>query len=524
MLQRTNTLEQKRRSTDFSGPQIVVLFALLALIACIPIITHPLPPLEDYINHLGRMHVITNIGHDRDLARFYEIDWQIVPNLMMDLIVPTLARLTNVYLAGQLFTVLIFVLIMSGMLALNRVLFGRWSVLPLVAFPLLYNHIFLVGVMNYQFGIGLALWGLALWLAVRERTWPIRLLISTVIVFALFICHLFAVGLYGLGLLAVELLRLWDLRHRPLRASMLELVVTAVPFLLVLPLLLMSPTWQLLGEYEWEPRGKIDGLAYVIEVYSDIVAFLVAGVLTAAAIWAARHRLLQFHPVGWMLLAVGGIVYLGMPRKIFATYMADQRLPIALAFMVIACIHLELRHRLVRRGFIALLLVVLVVRVMEVDVAWAQLSSSVLEFRNSVKRITRGSTVLVATADPSGGDDVRDLGLVHAACLAIIERSALVSSAFTVSGKQIMHVKPAYVGQVDTEDEEVPSVDQLIVSTVSRDEGKQEYWGMWQTRFDYVYVLFTEDDAANPAPDFLTLVYDGGRFQLFRVNKPRLAR
>ena len=40
------------------------------------------------------------------------------------------------------------------------------------------------------------------------------------------------------------------------------------------------------------------------------------------------------------------------------------------------------------------------------------------------------------------GDDVADLGLVHAACLAMIERSALVTTAFTVVGKQILHVRP----------------------------------------------------------------------------------
>ena len=34
-----------------------------------------------------------------------------------------------------------------------------------------------------------------------------------------------------------------------------------------------------------------------------------------------------------------------MPRIIFETYMADQRLPISLAFMMIACAHLNLRHR-----------------------------------------------------------------------------------------------------------------------------------------------------------------------------------
>ncbi len=131
-----------RRLSNFSGPQVAVLFAVLALVAIIPVITHPLPPLEDYANHLGRMHVIATIGRDPNLARFYEIDWQIVPNLMMDMVVPVLARVMNVYLAGQLFTVAAFLLIISGTLALNRAFFGQWSVLPLIAFPFLYNFVF----------------------------------------------------------------------------------------------------------------------------------------------------------------------------------------------------------------------------------------------------------------------------------------------------------------------------------------------------------------------------------------------
>jgi hypothetical protein len=38
--------------------------------------------------------------------------------------------------------------------------------------------------------------------------------------------------------------------------------------------------------------------------------------------------------------------------------------------------------------------------------------------------------------------------------------------------------------------------------------------------FDYVYVLFTEDEAPNPDPDRLKLVQDGDKFQLYRVIKP----
>ena len=246
---------------------------------------------------------------------------------------------------------------------------------------------------------------------------------------------------------------------------------------------------------------------------------MLIAIAAAAAIWAARQRLLRMHPVGWALLLVGALVYFAMPRILFATYMADQRMPIALAFMVIACLHLELRHRIVRRGFLALLLLMLVVRVIEVDVAWADQSRTTLEFRDSVKRIKRGSAVLVAYGDKTAGDDVSDLGLVHAACLAMIERSALVTTAFTVPGKQIMHVRPEFSDRVDTEDGSPPSVEQLLLA-LDHPTDKPTYWQKWRADFDYVYVLFTDDDTVNPAPEVLKLIYDGGRFHLYRINKP----
>jgi hypothetical protein len=514
-----NGAVRPRSSAEFSGVQIAVLFAALALVASIPVITHPLPPLSDYVNHLARMHVIASIGQDPDLTRFYEIDWQIIPNLMMDLVVPRLTAFMTVYHAGQLFTVATFVLIASGTLALNRALFGSWSVLPLISFPLLYNHVFLVGVMNYVFGIGLALWGMAVWILLRERFWAIRLAVSALFVLALFFCHLFDVGVYGLGLLSIELTRLWMTRGRPLGPRLVDFVATGIPFLPVLPLLLMSPTWDLAGEYYWEKLGKIDGLVYVVEVYSDIVAFLLIAGVAAGAIWAARHRLLRLHPLGWAFLGVGAAVYIAMPHMLFDTFMADQRLPIALAFMVIACVDLQVRHRIVRRGFLALLLVLLVVRVIEVDVAWAELSGNTMEFRDSVKRIKRGASVLVAYGDKGAGDDVSDLGLVHAACLAMIERSALVTTAFTVRGKQIMHVRAEYTDRVDTEDGNPPSIEQLVVAREHPEEVAEKYWRKWQESFDYVYVLFTDEDTVNPAPDLLKLVYEGDRFQLYRISK-----
>ncbi len=515
----------RHRTHGFTGGQIAVLFVAFTLLISIPVWTHPLPPLSDYVNHLARMQVLATLDKNPKLAEFYTVNWQVIPNLTMDFIVPVLARAgVKIYLAGQIYIVTMFALIMSGALALNRALIGRWSTTPLFAFPLLYNYVFLVGLMNYMFGIGIALWAMAGWVALRERAWPWRYLLSAACVPLLFFCHLSALGVYGVGILSYEALRLWERRGETSRdkgwpARMAEFVCGGLPFLAAAPLLYFSPTLGLAGNIYWEQRGKIDGLMYVIADYSDIAAFLIVLVLGASIVWALRRHVLRFHPLVYVLLLVGGAIYLALPRVMFDTYMTDQRVPVGIAFMIFACGDLELRRRLVRRGFMVVLILLTAVRLIEIDYNWTQLSDSTSQFRASVKRIVPGSKVFVSYSDRSMGDDVRDLGLVHAACIAVIERSSLVTTLFTVPGKQIVHVKPAYQDYADVHDGTPPSIAQLIVAAEQPQPGTPAFWLNW-TRFDYLYVLFTEDDAPNPYPSHLKLVADGDRFQLYKIIKP----
>ena len=515
----------------FTPGSVAALFCVLLAITSLPVLLHPWPPMSDYINHLARMQVIANVSADPDLARFYEIDWQIIPNLMMDLIVPPLLRVMNVYLAGQVYTISSFVLIVSGTVALHRALFRRWSVLPLIAFPLLYNNVFLVGTMNYVFGIGLAVWALASWVWLRERNLALRLLVSMMFVVGLFFCHLFAVGVYGIGLLAFELHRLWNaLAHRGAGTTrggalrpLIDFAFSGLPFVPVLPLLMESPTWGLRQTYTWELPGKLEGLSYIIEVYSHGAAFFFTTAIAFAIGWVIRHRALRFHALGVGVLAIGVIVYVALPRVIFETYMADQRLPISLTFMLIGCIDLDLRDRIVRRGFAVVLIVMLGIRVAEVENMWSSLSAGTAAFKQSVGLIDRGSKVLVAYADPDGGDDVHDLGLVHAACFAIIERSALVTTAFTVVGKQIMHARPDYRGRVDTADGTPPMIAELV--RLAKNEGAQteHYWRRWLSDYDYLYVLFVDPNLENPDPEHLTTLFAGDRFVLYRIDSSRIA-
>jgi hypothetical protein len=575
---------------DFSGGQIAAWFVLFAAVAIIPVLLHPLPPISDYINHLSRMHVIAAIGSDSDLARFYQVDWEVIPNLMMDMILPVLVRIMSIYTAGQAYMIASFVLILSGTFALNRQLHGRWSVLPLAAFPLLYNYVFLVGTMNYVTGIGLSLWALVAWIALRERHLALRLTVSAVFVTALFFCHLYALGTYGLGLLTFELHRLWfsaslprdrgrlarvfskeqnsaggtkvglarlwhlkmsksatadfdpavpgkggdgDLPVPPLPARLIDFAAAGLPFLPVLPLLMMSPTWGLRGDISWEWPGKIDGLLDVINVYSGVVAALLAAVMAIVAGFTLYHRALRFHPFGFVLLAVGAVMYVALPRVAFDTYMADQRLPISLAFMAIACAQLDLHrldlrrlglpHAFVRHGAVAVLFLLLAVRVLEVQTVWAELSPGAASFRESVELIDRGAKVMVAYADPDGGDNVHNLGLVHAACLAVIERSALVTTVFTVVGKQILHVRADYRDRVDTQDGTPPTIENLLHVTKPDAASGNDYWQRWTTDYDYLYVLFTEGRHENPDPARLTPVFAGDKFMLYHIENAQIA-
>jgi hypothetical protein len=297
-----------------SGRIMVLVLVVATALALAPIFIDPVAPLADYPNHLARMQVIATIGGDPDLARFYDIHWQIIPNLIMDLTVPLLARVMDIYHAGQAFLVLCVLLVATGVFALNRALFRSTPVIGIAGLLLLYNHIFLVGLINYWFGVGLVLWAMAAWVALRERPWPWRVVVSTLFALALFTSHIFAVGIYGLALLAFELWRLRKLRSTPLGARLVDFAAAGLPFVPVAALLMLSPTSHLSGHNEWSLSAKLEGLHYVVSTYSDGLDLALAAGLAAVLAWAAVLGKLRIHPAAWLLLGLGTVAYLVIPN------------------------------------------------------------------------------------------------------------------------------------------------------------------------------------------------------------------
>ncbi|WP_414473970.1 hypothetical protein [Microvirga sp. M2] len=510
---------------DAGGERTWVVFKQIGLVAALillPLFYALVPPLEDYPNHLARMYALASLPGNEALSRFYEAAWAPVPNLIMDLIVPPLTPFLGVYAAGRVFVGLTLLLMLLGPVVLQRVLNGRWSAWPLVGGLFVYNGFLFTGLMNYLFGVGVAVFGLAAWMALSERQWLVRALVSVAFCAVLYVCHLSALGLYGLSIGSFEFWRLWTQkgwRPMPLLKSALAL---GVPFLPFVYLLVTSPTWGLSHDIVWESQGKFEAITLFFSVYSDFtdIPFLV---LIAAAIGIAiRRGLVRFHPAGVIVAGILTIAFLAMPRMAFGSWMADQRLVVGIFFMSLGFISVDLKRLENHNAFFAICLVAIAFRIVDVSAHWVAISQPLLELRTSLRTMQPGSRLLVTQADDPAEGAV-DAALSHAPNLAVIERSALVSRLFVVPGKQILRARAGHAEHVDTEDGDTPTISRVIVDADEKGPSADgpHYWDRWPDFYDYLIVLGTDpDETANPAPDLLQIMHNGRGFQLYKVRKP----
>ena len=100
-----------------------------------------------------------------------------------------------------------------------------------------------------------------------------------------------------------------------------------------------------------------------------------------------------------------------------------------------------------------------------------------------------------------------------------------MTTTFTVEGKQILRVRDEYRDIVDTKDGTPPSIKQLTVATDRPGQNKSEYWSMWPSRYDYLYILFTEIDAPKPTREFPRLCRGGSKSLTYpAVDTPSVHR
>jgi hypothetical protein len=488
--------------------RFAVVFCLALSLASVPLFSTVLPPILDYPNHLARMHILAADGGSEVLNQFYRVRWAMLPNLAMDLIVPSLSALMPLELAGKLFLVLIFAVMTGGAVWLHRVLHGRWSYWPLAAFLLLYNRVLLWGFLNYLFGLGLALGGLALWLT--SVRWPARRQIaaSSAVALAVYFSHISAFGIYALLLAGAEIDPAWALLRlgapRPLAR---RLSLAGAQF--VLPAMLMLLGWQrsATGTIAFNYWRKPDLLFSIFDNYDrrfDVACFTV---FVGLLLMLAFRRQLRLAPIMRWPLALVTAAYLLLPSQLMSGSGADHRLPIALFLILVAAsAPRPANPAAIYAGMVLLFLA----RLAMVERVWVESDRLYQQDIEVLDILPRGARV--ALAWPGSAIQTGRLPELHLPLLAIARSDAFVPTLFAYATQQPVALTPKFATLADAAGQ-TP----LWTALVERREKQPE--PLVTALKSYDFIIFIDRTAFDvPQSACLSPIRTGGTFQLFAIN------
>ena len=156
---------------------IALLLVLILLLA--PLAVTPYLPLMDAPSHQARLAVLQSLLVTGEGSAFYRLDTLLLPDMGFDLIGLLLALCFGPGVAGWLFFAAMLVLTLSGVIALSRVVTGRWSLWPLSAALLSYNLYTFLGSFSFDLGVALVFWALAGRLLLMNRSFAVQLAVGS---------------------------------------------------------------------------------------------------------------------------------------------------------------------------------------------------------------------------------------------------------------------------------------------------------------------------------------------------------
>jgi len=313
--------------------------AVLVVLAAVPLLYPPIPPLVDLFGHMGRYRVELDLGRSSFLQQYYDYHWALIGNLGVDLLVIPLGKLFGLEPAVKLIVLAIPPLTAAGFLWVAREVHGRVPPTAFFALPFIYGYPFLFGFVNFTLSVALAFLAFGLWLRLGrlERT-ALRGWLFVPISVVVFFCHTYGWGLLGLLCFSADAVRLHDRGRTWWRAGIEAALHTAV---MALPILIM-----LIWRSETHGGQTVDWFNWKIKwrwIYSalrdrwklfDIVSLGCAAAVFVYAIFSRRLTLSRNLAFSAIVLA---ICFAILPRIIFGSAYADMRLvPYLMAVALLA--------------------------------------------------------------------------------------------------------------------------------------------------------------------------------------------
>ncbi|HZP19741.1 MAG TPA: hypothetical protein VFB16_05975 [Bauldia sp.] len=514
------------------GSRVPVAAAAMIAACILPFFLVDVPPVLDYPQHLARMYLLAFADADPVLSTMFRTAWRLIPNLAIDIVGPPLLKVFPVHVAGRIVLAGALLLPVAGVLAYHRAVFGRLSGWAVAVGLVAYNGIFLLGFLNFLYGIGLAFLAAAWWIAWRERSAIAGVAGTAFLSAVVFVAHLYATFLLGLLVGTQELARLWR-RRRDGTLTAIDVASSAAILLLALsPMLILSlvtPSAVQPGPIIWDsfPRKVFELLVPFMTTSRAVTLATAIGVGVAVVLGWRRGRVDTGSAIAFVILF---LVYFAVPGTMTGGAYVATRLPLMFGLVLFAGFRPSFQPREGRVVGLALALV-FTVRIAMTAIDWHGYAEDVAEVRKAIAVLNPGDRVIVATAALGASPDylaaepparrLPDTARldIHLGSLATIERHAFMPLIAADTGYQPLARLPAY-DALSKSNGEPADYRWLADPGTPAARVDAPYLAGWEAKFGYVLVL---DAEALPTADFLPekleLIGRAGTAAMYRVKR-----
>ena len=474
------------RIERFLGNRLVVLYiwAATLIVTLWPILNAHMPPGSDLSVHLARVYAIHNMAQDADLQQFYDVHWEVLPNLAFDLVVLPLLYVMPVYVAGKVFVILSVLMTFAGVALIRKQMYGQVGYMPLLTAVFVYNAPVAIGLTNFYFGIGLALLGFALWIKSASWAWERRLGAMAIFSLALFFSHLLVFCLFGL-VVGLHRLQQW------IRVRKLDMKIDGVmagQFVVPLTLLFFihPPTHG--SETVYGPLfSRLEAIVSPVLYFNDFDV-AVGLVLIIIVLWLALSKRMTLVPSMRLTVLFLAALSVVMPVAILGIWLTHVRLPILACLLFIAAVNIRIPERGLRYLLVGMLVLLTVLRLDKVNQAIDACDQKKLEFIMALKVLPKGARILPVIEDGAITGDCLAGNYWHFPALAVIERSAFYPLMFVT--KWPLNLKPelAHFGQKKPRPAS-PKILHGNLAAIGEPKWNKVISETWRESFDYLIWL-----------------------------------
>jgi hypothetical protein len=447
-----------RTGRAFASNRFVSLLTILSIaLLLLPIVTNAVPPLGDYLLHLARVHIFYNLLHNTGFQQSFTYRLAIVPNLAIDAVVLGLMQVgIGIETAGKIFLAMVIIAMAAGTILLHYANFRRASFWPLLALPFFYHDMFCEGMVNYYFGLGIALIAAAFWEINKTRR-PLRsIILLAVCSLALFFIHLLTL-LMLFGLIASSELSELAVRgpvplvpcRRPAWRLVAVIAVCGAPLLLLLvaPLTTQNDPPSLSAFTEQFTLHALKSRLVILRdfswAYNDTLDHASLLVLVAVGVIAVVTRRLRLDRR--RILPIVGLfcVFMIVPDFWFGTYYIPQRLPIVLLMLALASSDV-VTSRGAERLVLAMVVAALnLIRGGMVEIAWQEANAGFKPLLEALETLPRGARVYAALAYREQGVEARS-SMQSLPGIAVIRRDHYFAGVYALPAQNLVYRLPPY--------------------------------------------------------------------------------